>query len=119
MADHIHWILEMAIKDGELENFQTLKAEMIEATQSNEPDTLMYEWYVSDDEKQCHIYERYVDSAAVMVHLGNFGAKFADRFLAALTPQKLTVYGDASDEVRGALAGLGAVHMHENGGFAR
>ena len=119
MSGNVHWLLELAINDGELDNFQALRAEMIEATQSDEPGTLIYEWFVSADNKQCHVYERYVDSAAVMVHLGNFGAKFADRFLAILTPERLTVYGDASEEVRGALAGFGAVHLSEEHGFAR
>ena len=119
MGNNIHWVLELAIKDGELENFKTLKAEMIEATQANEPGTIIYEWFISDDEKQCHINERYVDSAATMVHLGNFGANFADRFLAALTPVRLTVYGEPTQELRDALVGFGAVHMRGLGGFAR
>ena len=45
-------------------------AEMASATEANEKDTLMYEWRTSADDKQCHIYERYVDSAAVLTHLG-------------------------------------------------
>ncbi len=54
-----------------------------------------------------------------MVHLGNFGAKYAERFLACVDPTRLMVYGDPSAEVRAAMAGLGAVHMTQFNGFAR
>ena len=65
------------------------------------------------------VVERYSDSAAALVHLGNFGEKFADRFFAAFTPKRLVVYGPASDELRGALAGLGAEHLGYLIGFNR
>lgn len=119
MSTQVHWVLELDIKDGQLANFKTLMAEMVEATKANEPGTTHYEWFVNDEETSCHIYERYVDSAAVMVHLGTFGEKFAERFLAALAPVRLVVYGNPSDEVRAALAGLGALHMTQVGGFDR
>jgi quinol monooxygenase YgiN len=119
MSDHVQWLLELSVNDGELENLKVLKAQMIEATQANEHGTVNYEWFISDDDKQCHLYEWYVDSAVVLVHLGTFGEKFADRFLAAMTPVKLTVYGNPNQEERDALAGLGAVHMQEFGGYAR
>jgi hypothetical protein len=93
--------------------------EMVEATQADELNAMNYEWFITEDDKSCHIYERYSDSAAVMTHLGNFGAKFAGRFMAALKPTRIMVYGDASDEVKAALSGLGAVHLTFIGGFTR
>jgi len=87
--------------------------------QSNEPDTLNYEWFISEDQQTCHIYERYVDSAATMIHLATFGEKFAERILATVEPTRFVVYGNPDETVRGALAGFGAVHMEEIGGFAR
>ncbi len=66
MSDAIHWVIELAIKDGQLDAFKALMTEMVEATQANETGATHYEWYISDDEKTCHIYERYVDSAATM-----------------------------------------------------
>lgn len=66
MSDAVHWLLALNIKEGELDNFKALVKEMVDATKANEPGTLNYEWFVSDDEKTCHIYERYADSAATM-----------------------------------------------------
>ena len=66
-----------------------------------------------------HIYERYADSDAAVVHLGNFGAKFAERFLQCFEPTDLYVYGEPSDEARAALDGFGAVYLGTFGGFSR
>jgi quinol monooxygenase YgiN len=119
MTNNIYWLLELTINDGQIDNLNILKNDMIEATQSDEPGTLNYEWHISDDSKQLHVYERYADSAATMTHIGNFGAKFADRFLAILSPTRMTVYGDPSTELREALAGFEPVFMQDTGGFAR
>ena len=54
-----------------------------------------------------------------MGHLGNFGAKFAERFLGCVDPTRLMVYGDPSAMVRAALEGFGAAHMTQFAGFAR
>ena len=119
MSDVVHWLLEVNINDGELDNFKALMNEMVSVTQANEPGTMNYEWFISDDGKSCHIYERYVDSAATMTHLASFGQNFAERFLAAVAPARFVVYGNPSDEVRGALAAFGAVYMSQIAGFAR
>lgn len=119
MSDHVFWNLELAIRSGEVETVKTLMSEMVESANANEPGTLNYEWSISEDSEQCHIYERYADSAAVMTHLGTFGEKFADRFLAVLEPKRLLVYGRPSAEAIEALSGFGAVFMTPIGGFAR
>jgi quinol monooxygenase YgiN len=119
MSDHVHWVLELDIRDGQLDALKALMNEMVEATRANEPGTLHYEWFVSEDGSKCHIYERYVDSAAVMVHMGTFGQHYAKRFMALLQPTRITVYGPADEAVRKTMAPLGAVHMAEIGGFVR
>lgn len=119
MTNHVYWVLELNIKGGELNNFTKLMNEMVSATQNNEPGALNYEWWLSEDKSSCHIYERYTDSTATMVHLGNFGSKFAERFMGYVDPTRFTVYGSANDEVMGALAAFGAVYMEPFGGFHR
>ena len=93
-------------------------AEMVAATEANEPDTLNYELFISEDEQTCYIYERYVDSAVTMIHFATFGEKFAERIVATVEPTRFVVYGNPDETVRGVLAGFGAVHMEEIGGFA-
>jgi quinol monooxygenase YgiN len=115
----ISWVFELAINPGRFEDLKTLIAEMVEATQKNEASTLNYEWAISDDQQVCHVYERYRDSAAVMTHLESFGANFAARFMEAVTPARLVVYGTPSAQVKDGLAGLGPVYMAPLGGFRR
>ncbi|MDK2754129.1 MAG: hypothetical protein KYX61_09730 [Gammaproteobacteria bacterium] len=44
---------------------------MIEMTDVNEPNTVVYEWYINEDGSECHLLETFKDSDAFMVHLGN------------------------------------------------
>ncbi|NKB50145.1 MAG: antibiotic biosynthesis monooxygenase [Alphaproteobacteria bacterium] len=119
MSDTVSWVLEMAIKPGELDNFKALMDEMVEDVQASQPNTTIYEWFYSEDGSACHIYERYSDSAAAMIHLQSFGENYAERFLGAADPTRLVVYGDPSEDVRSVVGGFGAVVMEQLGGYAR
>ena len=119
MNSNVSWILELQVQDGQLNDFRALMEEMVSATQANEPGTLNYEWSTGVDGKICHIYERYASSEAVMTHLGTFGEKFADRFLAVLKPVRFVVYGSPSTAVKDALAGFSPVYMESAAGFSR
>ena len=119
MSGNVHWILEVGINDGELDNFKQLMTEMVEATRANEPGALNYEWFISEDGKTCHIYERYQDSDATRVHMGNFGGQFAGRFMSICKMGKTSLYGDPDDKLKEMMGGMGAVHYSQIGGFVR
>ncbi|GHF33067.1 putative quinol monooxygenase [Seohaeicola zhoushanensis] len=119
MSAIIEWVLEMKVQEGQAENVMPLLEEMVAATQADEPGALVYEYYMSADKSRCTVIERYADSAAAMVHLGNFGAKFAGRFLKVFAPDRLYVYGPADAKLRAAVAGMGAVHFDRAAGFHR
>lgn len=118
MASHVSWILELQVEGSE-SDLRALMTEMVGATRTNEPGTLDYEWSTSADGRQCHIYERYADSDAVLTHLATFGEKFAKRFLAILKPTRFVVYGSPSAAVKQAVAGLNPVYMETLDGFSR
>ena len=118
MSNNVYWLLELNIKPGQMGNFKTLVDEMVSSIKE-ESGTLNYEWALSSDQSTCHIYERYADSAAAMVHLGNFGAKFADQFMAVLEPTRLVVFGNPDDTVKGALEAFSPIYMSPVAGFAR
>lgn len=118
MSDNVSWLLQVNVKDGQLDAFRSLMEEMVVATQ-NEDGTLIYEWFVSDDGGAVHIYERYADSDAVLTHLGSFGANFADRFFALVDPAGFWVYGEPTEAAAQALREVGAQLLGPFGGFAR
>lgn len=77
---HVSWMLESQVQDGRENDVRALMTEMVSAMDANEPGAPNYEWSTSSDGKQCHLYERYEDSAATMTHLGTFGERFAGLF---------------------------------------
>ena len=118
MSSTVSWNLQLAVQPGMLDDARALMNEMVEATRG-ESGTTGYEWFLSADGSHCHINERYADSEAALVHLGNFGQNFAERFLQCFAPTALTVYGEPSEEARAALDGFGAAYLGTFGGFSR
>jgi quinol monooxygenase YgiN len=118
MSTPVSWHLNMEVREGKLEDLRALMEEMVESTRGEEG-TLAYEWFLSDDTKTCHLYERYRHSEAAMVHLNTFADKFALRFLECLEPHAIHVYGEPSDELRRAHSNYGAVFLGTLGGFTR
>jgi quinol monooxygenase YgiN len=119
MSDVVHWVVEFDIKAGQLETLKPLVSEMVEATKTNEPDTLIYEFFITGDGKHLHIYERYADCAAVLTHLKTFGERFAERLFAMVDFQRVVVYGNPDNEVQAALAPFEPTYMGPLSGFAR
>jgi quinol monooxygenase YgiN len=119
MSDIIEWVLEMRVQEGQADKVQPLLDEMVAATKANEPGALHYEYFMPEDRSTCTVLERYADNAAIMTHLANFGANFAERFLAAFAPQSFVLYGPANEEVMAALAGFGATRQERVAGFHR
>ena len=117
MSTIVSWNLRVSIRDGHFDKFKALMEEMVDSTRK-ESGTLAYEWFLSEDSKSCHIYERYSDSDAVLTHLRNFRSKFADRLLECVEPKSMTVYGEPADAVRTALEGFGAEFLSSFGGFS-
>ena len=119
MSENVISIAEYSIKPGELDNFKALVKEMVEATQANEPGVMAYECFISEDSMSCQFIERYVDSTAVMTHLGDFVPKFGDRFFALVEPKGSKICGNLSDEVREVMSSYGVMIFLPGGGFTR
>ncbi|WP_025899255.1 putative quinol monooxygenase [Sneathiella glossodoripedis] len=119
MSDHVYWIIEADIVPGKLDELKSLMQEMSAATEADEPGALNYEWSLSADETECHIFERYQDSDATMVHMGNFGSKFAKQFMSVLKPKRCRLYGAPDERVQKAMKPLGAVYLASAAGFSR
>lgn len=118
MQGQVSWMLEATVKPGQLDTSKALMEEMVEGT-SQEPQTLNYEWYLSDDGGTLHLYEKYADSEAMIAHVNGFLEKWAGRFMECLDVTRFTVYGDPSPAARELLAGFGPTYLGPWGGFAR
>ena len=91
--------LQCAVKDGQLDAFKELMEEMVAGT-SEEPGTLNYEWFISDDGSTVHIYEKYADSDATVEHVQGFMEKWARRFMDCVEVNGMTTYGDPDEAAR-------------------
>ncbi len=116
MTEEIYWLLKLDLSPEKQSDFEALMADMVTAT-LQETGAKSYEWHQSDN--AVHIYERYASSEDAMIHMQNFGANFAQRFMTLLTPVQFDVYGPAKDDLRAALSPVGAVFHQQIGGFDR
>lgn len=117
MSEIIYWVLAVKIQPGQEGLFKEISAQLIESTR-NEPGTLNYEWTLSEDGQVCHIYERYVNSAAIQHHIEKNGA-LVGRLFTIATPISFHIYGSPDESTRGALADLKPVYFSPLGGFSR
>jgi quinol monooxygenase YgiN len=116
--EQLSWVLQCAVKDGQLDAFKELMEEMVAGTRE-EPGALDYEWFISDDSGTVHLYEKYVDSEAAIAHLSGFRANWAGRFMGCVDVTRFTVYGKPSDAAQEVMTPLGAKYLAAWGGFSR
>jgi (4S)-4-hydroxy-5-phosphonooxypentane-2,3-dione isomerase len=126
MSDNVAFIVELEVKPGQIEDLRSVMGEMADRTRADETGTLTYEWFVTEDGSACHIYERYADAAAAVVHSATFPKELSERGRAFL-PTRLTAYGNITPEMmekrikplQQALPAISVVMLEPGGGFAR
>ncbi len=118
-SKHVSWMFELSVKEGRESDFRALAEEMAAATERNEPGTLDYEWYVSDDGRRLHLFERYADADAAMIHSKTFGERYQARFFDVLTPTRMVLYGAVDERVRAGMADLAPEVISRAAGFSR
>jgi quinol monooxygenase YgiN len=116
-TQEVYWVLTLKIQVGQEEAFRALSAKLVEST-SAEEGALNYEWSLSADGGTCHVYERYVDSAAVKIHRQRNG-EMVGQLMKLATPASFVLYGAPDDEVKEMLAARNPTVMTPLGGFGR
>ena len=119
MASEIAWLLEMEIKEGRRQDLEALIGDLTENTEANEPGTTGYVWWINDEGTLGHLFERYVDSEAALVHLETFSERFADRYMPLVGALRVWFYGTPSPELERAMAVMKPLYMRRAGGFTR
>lgn len=117
MQNELYTVYHLSIEPSDFEAFKAL-AEKIVAESQNEPDTLTYEYLVSEDRTVAHIIERY-RMPGVLPHVQQTFSPFAEAFLALATIEKLFVYGEPTAEIRQTLDAFGAIYLAPFAGFTR
>jgi quinol monooxygenase YgiN len=66
-------IARIKFHEGMLEEFKRLSAQAMEIVRAQDTGTLQYEIYLSDDQSECIVLERYTDSEALIQHATHLG----------------------------------------------
>jgi len=117
MSDEISWLVELAVRPGQLDNFRALTGEMVESAR-REKGVLSYQRFVSGDGSAVHVYERYADSTAALAHLQMFEKRFSLRFRSMVERRRFSVFGTPTDELKALLDRFGATYHRPVGDFA-
>jgi quinol monooxygenase YgiN len=88
---------------GKLEEYKRLSAQAMDVVRAKEPGTIGYEIFLSDDETEAIVIERFRDEAALMEHGQNM-AEISEQVLKTGEAHG-ELLGDLSDELRQNLVG--------------
>ena len=115
MANFIRAIAEHSILDGKIKEFKELATEIIHTVEATEPDTLSYEWFLSNDETKCYVVQLYKDSGAALFHLRNI-SNLLGHFHEVAPLTDLMIFGRLSDELIKTIEPVGArIFKHWDG----
>ena len=89
---------------GKLDEFQSIVGAAVLKVRDNEPRTLQYNWYHSEDHSRYIVLERYEDSDALLEHLADVGEELG-AFL-EVSDLKVDVFGTPSAELVAATAAI-------------
>lgn len=94
------------IHKGKVEEFKKIASACVVAVEKNEKGkgALQYDWFFSPDNTECIVRETYVDSDAVLAHMGNVGEMLGQ--LLGMSDFELEIYGNPSEELQKAGAAL-------------
>lgn len=120
LLEPIHYLVEFSVKPGKLEQFTEVANWFIEQCEAEEPGTMSYRWYLSEDETKCYLHEAFDDSAGLVAHAG--GPRVQGRIGDLLETGDITrfeAFGNPDAAAAEALAGFGAVTHPYLNGFTR
>ena len=95
-------IARFTFHEGKVEEFKRLSAQAMEIVRTKDTGTLQYEIYLSEDQSECIVLERYRNSEALIEH----GTHLGDLAEAILATGSVSgeLLGEPSAELRAKLA---------------
>jgi quinol monooxygenase YgiN len=75
MSEIIYIKAEFFIEKNNFKEYKRLINEMSNSVMANEPDTINYQFFLSEDETVCMVHEMYKDSQATLHHNDGVASK--------------------------------------------
>jgi quinol monooxygenase YgiN len=86
----------VTVRDGQLEGFKRQAAEMMRQTKEKDTKTLRYDWFLSNDGKECEVREAYVDADGLLEHAQHVFEARDRLFRDYADGHVMTLYGEPS-----------------------
>jgi quinol monooxygenase YgiN len=118
--NQIHFRAEFIIEEGKVEEYKKLIQEMSSMVEANEPDTIIYQFYLNSTETKCIVHETYENSEAVISHnSGSASQTILPKIFKVARISRFDVYGNPSEELQKTLTSFGAHTYNPFAGFSR
>lgn len=112
--DQIRVVAHFDIQPGQRAEFERLVNEAATYADENEPETLIYDWYIADDDSTARVYELYESSDALLAHLGGkIGTEILPPIMGVAPMTSVEIYGKASDQLAAAAQNFPAILFGE------
>ena len=105
--NQIHFRAEIAIKEGKIQDFKKLIQDMSKAVESNEQDTIEYQFYIDESGTKCIAHETYRNSEAAIVHNNVVASQILPRISNISTITRFDVYRNPGKELKQVLTSVG------------
>ena len=103
MSDMVQFVVQLAINEGGVDRFKELAQAATDAVQAGEPNTLGYQWYLSEDQTQVCVIEWYAHADLIPAHMALVGPILVEMGQVA-HPTRFEVFGNLTEAARAALA---------------
>ena len=97
----------LKVREGKLEEFKQQAAEMMRLTRETDTGTLAYDWFLSQDGRECEVREAYVDADALVDHAIHVRVARDALFASSAYDHRMALYGEPSPRLLELVAKIG------------
>ena len=118
-SDPIIFYLDLKVKNNSV-NIEEFLDGVVKSVNETEPETMLYEYYLSEDKKKVSLIEIYKTDADAVIHMKNFlAAPHSGPFLETFEIESFKVMGNSSNELKEILNDFTRDHRKLIRGFKR
>jgi quinol monooxygenase YgiN len=99
----------LKVREGKLEEFKEHAAEMMRQTREKDTGTLAYDWFLSQDGRECEVREAYVNADALVDHAFHVREARDALFASSAYDHRMAFYGEPSPRLLALVDKIGVV----------
>lgn len=86
----------LKVREGKVDEFKRQAAEMMRQTREKDTGTLAYDWFLSQDGRECEVREAYVNADALVDHAFHVREARDALFASSAYDHRMAFYGEPS-----------------------